>query len=268
MSFRKSTKTAAGKTDKMVDSKVCEFLPWDTDFFGLRIGRVNQHHLTADSIRDILEWQKAHAIDCLYFLADFDDPETVQLAQAHDFQLVDIRVTLEWTLKIRNETHTDPAHRVTIRPFQTGDLPTLEAIAKISHTDTRFHFDQNFPRDKNDSLYATWIRRSCEGFADQVLVAEAGGQAVGYISCKLMNENEGQIGLLGVGEQARGQGVGKSLVYAALDWFAARNIQSVQVVTQGRNISAQRLYQNCGFMTHSVQLWYHKWASNPGSQAG
>lgn len=54
----------------------------------------------------------------------------------------------------------------------------------------------------------------------------------------------------------------------ALEWFAARDIQSVQVVTQGRTISAQRLYQNCGFMTHSVQLWYHKWASNSGSQAG
>jgi hypothetical protein len=33
----------------------------------------------------------------------------------------------------------------------------------------------------------------------------------------------------------------------------------VNVVTQGRNSKAQRLYERCGFLTRSVQLWYHRW---------
>ena len=33
----------------------------------------------------------------------------------------------------------------------------------------------------------------------------------------------------------------------------------MKVVTQGRNIAGQRLYQRCGFLTRSVELWYHKW---------
>jgi len=31
------------------------------------------------------------------------------------------------------------------------------------------------------------------------------------------------------------------------------------VVTQGRNLAAQRLYQRNGFVTASLQLWYHRW---------
>jgi hypothetical protein len=31
------------------------------------------------------------------------------------------------------------------------------------------------------------------------------------------------------------------------------------VVTQGRNRGAQRLYQQCGFLSRDLQLWHHKW---------
>lgn len=243
----------------MANSTVCELLLWDTDFFGFRIGRVHEPRLSEQLIRYILEWEKSNLIDCLYFLAEFDDPTTIQLANTHQFQLVDIRVILERGIQRYQEVNSDPTGEAIIRPFQNDDIPILESIAKTSHTDSRFYFDKNFPRDKCDTLYEIWIRRSCEGFADQVLVAELGGVVVGYITCKIVNDITGNIGLVGVGEQARGQGIGKSLVRAALDWFASKNLQSVQLATQGRNISAQRLYQSCGFLTHSVQLWYHRW---------
>ena len=39
----------------------------------------------------------------------------------------------------------------------------------------------------------------------------------------------------------------------------ARGIDRVQVVTQGRNVRAQRVYQRCGFVSAQLQLWYHRW---------
>lgn len=245
----------------MSNLALCDFLPWDTDHFGLRIGRVNRRHLTEASVQEIVEWQNSEAIECLYFLADFDDPETARLAQAYNFQLVDIRITLEWTSGRGQLARFDPDSQLTMRSFQPADVPILMEIAKKSHTDTRFFFDQNFPREKCESLYEIWVRGSCENPADQVLVAEVGGLTVGYITFKVTDETEGQISLVGIEKQARGKGVGKSLVNAALDWFAGRNVRSVQVITQGRNVAAQRLYQKCGFATRSVQLWYHRWAS-------
>lgn len=250
----------------MRDATACDFLPWDTDHFGVRIGRVRQHRLTRASLQDILEWQESHALDCIYFLADLDDSETMRLAQNSDFQLVDIRLTLELAFGRSHPANVQRADREIIRAFQPVDIPVLEAIAKRSYTGTRFYFDRNFPRDKTEMMYGIWIRRSCEGLADEVLVAEARGQAVGYITCKVVNENDGEIGLMGVTAHARGRGVGRLLVHAALHWFAARKIQAVQVVTQGRNVPAQRLYQTCGFVTRSVQLWFHRWHSGPRRQ--
>lgn len=246
--------------NKKTDSDVCEFLQWDSDFFGFRIARAKDHHLTDQSIKDILEWVKNNSIGCLYFLAEFDDPKTTQLAHIHDFQLVDIRVTFECDLKKHvKKTPARVNNKVLIRPVDPKDISAMEAIAQVSYGFTRFHFDQHFPKAKSDALYEVWIRRSCEGFADHVLVAEMEKQIAGYVTLKLSGNGQGQIGLIGVREEVRGHGTGKSLINAAFDWFASKDARVIYVVTQGRNVIGQNLYQKCGFTTKAMQLWYHKW---------
>ena len=92
------------------------------------------------------------------------------------------------------------------------------------------------------------------------IIAEANAEPIAYISCHLNKTTlQGSIGLVGVTEQARGQQVGKKITNTVLNWFQEQGMKSVNVVTQGRNIPAQRLYQRCGFVTHDMQLWYHKW---------
>jgi dTDP-4-amino-4,6-dideoxy-D-galactose acyltransferase len=243
-------------------ANLCEYLPWDSEFFGLRIGRVNANRLTPATAAAISEWCETNSIDCLYFLADSADPESVRLAEHHGFRLVDIRVTFEKQLgREVVEEKGGAAVEGMIRPSRPEDIPALRAIAGVSHHDTRFYFDPNFPPARRDALYETWIEKSCNGYADAVLVAEFDNTAVGYITCKLLGEGggEGQIGLVGVAPEHQGKGLGSSLVEASLRWFAEHGIERVTVVTQGRNTAAQRLYQRCGFVTQSVQLWYHLW---------
>jgi dTDP-4-amino-4,6-dideoxy-D-galactose acyltransferase len=240
----------------------CEFLAWDTDFWGCRIGRSNVHRLTADDCASILVWVDTNCIDCLYFLADADDPETLFLAQEHGFVLRDIRVTFDVSLNGTQEL-TFP-ESLKIRPFQPDDLDILRSISRTAFGQTRFYNDPCFPDSMCDALYDIWVRKSCvEGYADQVMVAETGGQVIGYVTChKNAAKSEGSIGLIGIAEEGRGQQIGQHLLRAAFNWFAEQNLASVSVVTQGANISAQRLYQKCGFRTRSLQLWYHRWTSN------
>jgi dTDP-4-amino-4,6-dideoxy-D-galactose acyltransferase len=242
------------------ESGPCEILEWDTKFFGFRIGRVRDHELTLALVRQIDAWCAQNRVSCLYFLAPAADGPTTSIAEDNGFHLVDIRITFEHRDPgLINGIH-EPVHTFPIRMARLQDVEHLAAIAKQSYYDSRFFFDHNFPRDMSEALYETWITQSCSGYADAVLVAEFDHTPVGYISChRDRGENKGEIGLVGVSHQVQGRGVGQTLVLRALEWFAKQGTQVVTVVTQGRNCAAQRLYQRCGFLTQTVQLWYHKW---------
>jgi dTDP-4-amino-4,6-dideoxy-D-galactose acyltransferase len=247
----------------------CQFLPWDTDFFGHRIARVKGYRLNPQRVKAILEWCETHAIECVYFLADSDHAETVRLAEDYGFRLVDIRATLQCNIRDGQARLSDNlSETVHVRHSRRSDIPALQAIARTSYGASRFYFDPCFPIEACEALYKAWIERSCKGYADVVLVAQVNDQPVGYVSCHLLsNTLYGQIGLVGIGPQARDCGVGQVLVNHCLGWFAEHGVEVVNVVTQGRNIAAQRLYQRCGFLIHSVQLWYHKWMTDCTSQA-
>lgn len=235
-------------------------LEWDSEFFGCRVARAHASRLTAESLPRLLAWCDTEHVDWLYFLADSDDRDTVVLAQSAGFQLVDMRVQLD--LSIAAPRRRPPATRdaLRIRPATAADLPSIRPIAADVHTDSRYFFDPRVPRERARALYETWIERSVtSGLADTVIVAEQAGVASGYITGRLDPDASASIGLIGVGEQARGLGVGTALVHALLEWAESKGAQRVTVVTQGRNVQAQRLYQAAGFRTRAVSLWFHYW---------
>ena len=125
-------------------------------------------------------------------------------------------------------------------------------IARRSHRDSRFYHDPAFDRVRCDELYATWIRRSCQGWADTVLVATDHGQPAGYLTRK-----GNSIGLVAVADRARGRGLGTQLVQAAQRYFYSSGAAYAEVVTQGRNQAARELYLRCGFRVVNAQHWYH-----------
>jgi dTDP-4-amino-4,6-dideoxy-D-galactose acyltransferase len=231
----------------------CQVLDWDSEFFGFRIARLRKHYLTTQSLREVLKWCGREQIRCVYFLAAGDSFETNEIAGANGFKIADIRYTL--ARRLESEAGSIEA----VRAFKESDLPAIREIAAISHHDSRFYQDPGFPNQRCDELYATWIERSCHGFADTVLVAEHHRQTAGYVSCHIQPGGVGTIGLLAVADRARGVGMGSQLVAAALQFFAEAGCSHVNVVTQGRNHAAQRLYQNCGFRSASMELWYHRW---------
>jgi len=239
------------------------FLEWDSEFFERRIARILPSVLNPAQLADINAWCQQQAIDCVYFLADANDSAATRLVEANGFHLTDLRLTFEYRQPQTNIPRASSASDVLIRPFQPADVEALIAITHRSYTDSRFYNDPCFPIEKADAFYKTWIRNStnASGFADEVLVAERNGLVLGYISCK-RHDTLGDIGLVGVAESARGTGLGRALVDAALTWFAGHGCDRVQVVTQGRNVGAQRLYQRCGFLTSELGLWYHRWFQN------
>ena len=225
-----------------------EVLAWDSTFFGIKVARLH-------SLNGALSWCAENAVVCAYFLVDADNLDAIFLAEKQGFHLRDIRMTLKRSTLPAAET----VHCPLVRGFRVSDLPALENIAGSSHQDSRFYQDPHFSRVRCDDFYRTWIRRSCRGWANAVLVAEIDQKAMGYVTCHLSGDGRGSIGLFAVDGALRGKGVGRQLVDASLDYFRQSRATSIEVVTQGRNIRSQRLYQRCGFLPTSMQFWYHLW---------
>jgi dTDP-4-amino-4,6-dideoxy-D-galactose acyltransferase len=240
----------------------CEILEWDSNFWGFPIAQVIGSKISDATYPAIASWSRLHSIRCLYLLAVPEDTETALAAMIHGFKLVDERVTLRWPASPQPAPPIGTrSPNLRIRPYHPDDLATLEAIASDSHLDTRFFTDSLFPRSQARELYRRWIRASCEGFADLVLVAQLQGNAIGYCTCHLPTNrvDPGRIGLLAVASAARGRGVARSLIDMAKAWFADQSISQITVVTQDRNVAALNLYRRSGFTIESRRHWYHRW---------
>jgi dTDP-4-amino-4,6-dideoxy-D-galactose acyltransferase len=224
----------------------CRLLPWDSEFWGFGIARVEGNSLDAARAGEVEEWARARDVRCAYFLAGGGDHASAAVAAARGYRLVGVRVELD-----RAPAHGGEA----ISRWREQDLPRLRAIARMSHRDTRFYADRNFDDDRCGDFYETWIARSCEGWANEVLVV---GQAEGYVSCHL-SDGVGSIGLIAVAEDARGRGFGLDLVRAAAAWLTEAGAERLTVVTQGHNIAAQRTFQRAGYRTADTALWFHRW---------
>lgn len=232
-----------------------DFLPWDSEFFGFRIGRLKARRLTADTLPAALAWAAAERLRCAYLLADADSAETLARAHEGGFKFVDVRVDLAADLPAGSIA--DPA--VPLRPATAADLAPLEAISRVAHQDTRFFKDTNFPAHRAADLYAEWIRRDFR--VHRILVAtDADGGILGYVTCQVdPAAATGRIGLIAVAAGHRQRGLGRALVQGALAHFSRAGCRQAWVATQASNVPAQRLYQSLGFRTAETAATFHRW---------
>ena len=242
----------------------CQFLSWDSDFFGLRIGKITEGTLSPSVIDAILAWSSANKIDCLYYIADSDDIQSIRLAEENGFRNVEIRISYELSLdgwdpdtrKIRNPD-------VHLRIARSDDMQILIDMSTDSFVNSRWYFDPDFPKDKTRAYYPIWIKNSVNGFADFVLVAELKGQVLGYISGNRGKDGlEGTLEIMAVRPEARGLGIGHELFSGGLDWHVRNGTKNIVTNTQGRNITTNRMLIRLGLIIKDVQIYYHKWFSN------
>jgi dTDP-4-amino-4,6-dideoxy-D-galactose acyltransferase len=203
-------------------------------------------------------------IDCVYILVDVADTESIAAVQGKGAYLADVRVTFTREIGAPESQIPNPESRV--RPATLTDIPALKRIASCSHRETRFYADRHFAVEQCNRLYELWIEKSCQAYADAVLVVDDdAGEAAGYVTCHRDGEATGHIGLFAVREDVRGRGVGRQLLDAALRWFSTNGVTSMTVATQLRNMAALQFYGRAGLLVASAGIWFHLWPGDAGS---
>src|SRR6185295_18487038 len=91
---------------------------------------------------------------------------------------------------------------------------------------------------------------------DGMLVAEDGGEIVGYVAVGRAtrlesNRHVADIRGLAVAPDHQGRGLGRALVHAALDAARERGARKVTLRVLGPNTAARALYESCGFVVEA-----------------
>jgi len=242
-------------------SSPVRLLQWDSQFFRFRVARITKTRLTSDSWESVLSWCRAREVRCLYYEADLSDFQSLSVASKAGFLVVDVRIVLERpiTASILQRDVTDPMRdRMVIRSVQPDELSSLEEIAREMGKISRFSFDSHFPRGAAGEMYVIWMHNIYQSADGIVLASLLKDRVTGFIACE-KQKGSGKIALVGVHSDFQGEGIGSSLLQAALGWFFEQGCTTAGVRTQGRNVEAQCLYQKAGFRTASVSLIQHYW---------
>ena len=233
-------------------------LQWDSDYFGINIGYVSCLRLTPNIERIVKEFTRKEKIDLLEYLCNCHDKVSVLNAERSGYSFVDIRLTFErhltntFSLPMRKDFRVDKGC--------LQDIEKLRSIASDIYKDSRYYFDGEFDRSRVIDFYVNWIEKAILGnFDDYAFVMYRKDDPVGFCTIKEYKKNAVSIGLVGMDKEIQGNGMAEYLLNSSLMKLKKRGKRYVEVVTQGRNYEAQRLYQKCGFITKKTELWYHKW---------
>lgn len=233
-------------------------LDWDSDFFGFLVAHVGSISDEIEVWKEILEELKNQNIKLAYWMVQPDNLLFQEFARENNGILVDIKTT--YSIQISsNNFPSEKSIEVIAKNDPNAELLNL-AVQCGAYS--RFAIDKNIPVNKFEELYKLWIINSLnKSMADDVLIYKAENKIVGLITVYQKNK-VGNIGLIGVDADYRGKGIGKALINAAKNYFIAKGIHKIHVVTQGQNLSACRLYENTGFSVLERSEFYHFWIKN------
>jgi len=86
------------------------------------------------------------------------------------------------------------------------------------------------------------------------LLAERGGELLGYHWTKVHPDGTGEVYVLGVAPEAQGLGLGNALLVRGLRHLAAAGCPTVLLYVDGDNPTALRLYERAGFASYDLDV--------------
>lgn len=244
---------------KNIPSGDVQILQWDSDFFGYNVGRILPSRLTSEELKALLESLKKENVTLVYWPSDPEDPESQEAARRSGGFLADRKITYVVDLEQISRQLAEEQN-MTIREYtdiETND--DLEDLAIQSGLYSRYKVDPKIGNALYEKLYKLWIRNSVNrSLAEKVLLSMDEGKIAGMVTVGMKN-GRGEIGLIAVHETMRGKSVGVHLTRAAQKWAIAKGCRYAQVVTQGNNHAACKLYEKCGYRIESTVNYYHFW---------
>lgn len=230
-----------------------EYLPWDSETFGFKVGNLLCSELIeVEDLRQIVFQSHVDGYRLLY-CKEMIIPE---VALSDSFFLADEKVVYKTVISEYSCCISDSVKSILQQPMNNDLL--LLALQSGGHS--RYYLDKNMPIHVFLSLYSKWIQNSLDGLiASDVLAYQIDGKNVGMLTYKHSN-NVVTIGLIAVDHAYADRGIGSKLLGHMFSLFPQGTI--VEVATQKRNVGACHFYEKNGFYREHIQNIYHIWVDD------
>lgn len=229
-------------------SVIANDLPWDSQFFNKKIGKVvvgkdySNLNLTIKNIKDY---------DLVYL---FSEEALVKFNN----DLVDIRITLS----ARSSSLVYQSGNCEVRPFEieSDSFEELLSLVLRSGNVSRFNKDKMFSKKDYLRLYTYWIKKDIDNIeSNKVFVCNNGDKLSGFITIEDVHEESPKIGLLAVQEDSEGKGIATLLVNKAKEYCLENKKFFLKVSTQFENKRAMAFYEKNDFNIIEKTFIYHIW---------
>ncbi|HDZ22662.1 hypothetical protein LCGC14_0303910 [marine sediment metagenome] len=156
-----------------------------------------------------------------------------------------------------------PKADVIVRDATEADL---DRVAELWAEMIELHhgLDERFWRRKpnGDEIFRQWMAEAVGDEKCVLVVAEVDGAVAGFVHGSLVDappavedKISGNITDVSVGFDYRGKGIGKKLMAAALEWFAAHEAEDITLLAAVKNDCAVSFYEALGFEPHTITMW-------------
>ena len=232
-----------------------ERLTWDSTFFGFAVGRLDVGHST--DVSRITSAITSSGCKCVYVFIPIEPSGcgdgcncARRILESIGARCRDVRTTYA-----KNIASCNSSCLMTSISEVAEITPELETLAIASGAQSRFVKDEKF-RPFFCDMYKEWLKKDLAHgrvFAHRRMEGYDGIATVG------IHGDYGKIGLVAVDAESRGKGIATGLLSSVDAWLLGNRVGRVEVVTQGDNVAARRLYEKSGFSVVSqIEVW-HAW---------
>lgn len=224
-------------------------LQWDSDFFGLRIGRADIF-TAEDALSLVARYDELKPQFDLLYIFDLNNVGF----EANGARLVDEKILYGKPCEPRKQ-YPEISFYQTAQPNDD-----LYRLVLVSGGYSRFNLDERLPKGSYERLYTRWIENACpkEGTNKQIFAYYQDEKAQGMITVDYQGY-KAQIGLVAVDPNTQHQGIG-TMIMSTLEYYLYhKGVTTIDVATQAANKNACRWYEKNGFVKKSVTPIYHWW---------
>lgn len=233
-----------------------EKLEWDSHFFDINIGKsVIDDEKKFDPIKFCEEAKEEY--DLVYV---FSCQNMISSQKAFDakLDLVDIMITMSMPFDANNYTYSGCDFKTKLTE---DEIRECYEIAEQTSVVSRFHREPLIGPEKAKTLYRKWIDNSLNSsFNDGILVTRSEEIITGLHVIRTDHiEQTGLCSLIGVHNNYKGRGIGKSLWKQAFAyWKQYNNINKCKVPFSIRNIESFNFHLKIGFnKIEEIKYIYH-----------